>query len=61
MSELLTTVFDLLAVLLLVAAAALWVAQYSIPGALAVAAVLLLLASWLVDQRLSRKFRKARR
>jgi len=51
MRPMITTLLDLAGLLLLVAAAAVLVAAWSLPGALAVAGVGLLAASWLVDRR----------
>ena len=50
MHQLLTSVLDLLGLLLLVAAAAVFVSEWSSPGALATAGVGLLLGSWLLDR-----------
>ena len=47
----LTTALDLLGLALLVLAAAVLAAQWSLPAALAVAGVGLLATSWLVDRR----------
>lgn len=46
-----TTWLDLLGSLLLVLAVAVLVAQWSLPGALAAAGLLLLVLSWLIDRR----------
>lgn len=46
-----TTWLDLLGSLLLVLAVAVWVAQWTLPGALAAAGLLLLVLSWLIDRR----------
>lgn len=51
MRSLLTTWLDLLGMLLVIAAAAVWVATWSLPAALAVAGIGLLGVSWLVDWR----------
>jgi VIT1/CCC1 family predicted Fe2+/Mn2+ transporter len=53
--ELITTILDLIGALLLVLAVAVWVAQFSLPAALAAAGLLLLGTSWLIDLRLRRK------
>lgn len=50
MRQLLSTVLDLLGLLLLVVAAAVAVAPYTAPGALAVAGVGLLGVSWISDR-----------
>lgn len=47
----LTSILDLIGSLLVISAIALAVAVYSVPGALAVAGVLLLVLSWLIDRR----------
>ncbi|WP_461634491.1 hypothetical protein [Glutamicibacter soli] len=47
----LTSLLDLLGSLLIIAAIALAVAMFSIPGALASAGALLLVMSWLIDRR----------
>ncbi|MGP9031545.1 hypothetical protein ACT17S_00520 [Glutamicibacter mysorens] len=47
----LTSILDLFGSLLVIAAIALAVAAYSLPGALAAAGVLLLVLSWLIDRR----------
>lgn len=47
----LTSILDLIGSLLVIAAIALAVAAYSLPGALAAAGVLLLVLSWLIDRR----------
>lgn len=47
----LTTLLDLLGALLLIIAAAVLVATWTTPGALAVGGVGLLVLSWLVDRR----------
>lgn len=51
MRELVTTGLDLAGLLLVVAGVALAVATMSVPAALAVAGLLLLAVSWLVDRR----------
>lgn len=51
MRSTITTLLDLAGLLLLVAAAAVFVAAWTIPGALAVAGVGFLSTSWLVDRR----------
>lgn len=51
MREHLTTVLDLLGMILLVAAGALFVAQWSTPGAVALAGAGLVGVSWVVDHQ----------
>lgn len=46
-----TTLLDLLGIVLLLLAAALFVAAWSVPGALATAGAGLLVFSWLIDRR----------
>lgn len=50
----LTSILDLLGLLLLVAAVAVLVGGWTLPGALGVAGVGLLAVSWLVDRRQGR-------
>ncbi|MHB1063539.1 MAG: hypothetical protein ACYC1Z_03435 [Georgenia sp.] len=50
MRDLITTVLDLLGMLLVVAGAAVWVGQWSTAGALTVAGGGLLLSSWVADR-----------
>lgn len=48
-----TSLLDLLGVLLILCAVALFVAQWTVPGALGVAGVGVLALSWLIDRRAS--------
>lgn len=52
--ELLTTGLDLIGALLLIVAVSLFVATWTVPGAVGVAGVLLLAGSWLLDWKASR-------
>lgn len=61
MRDLISTVLDLVGLLLLVVAGALWTAQWSTPGALAVAGAGVLRVSWIVDKGAAWTARGARR